>query len=256
MRFSRLRLALKYANRTRHFTRGAVLFLAGIASGFPILLPLEIRELRLSLFGKPATATVKAKHVAAAPVRHASVGALFALGGRRGPTYRLTYEFAVDGEPFEGRADVSQARWEAAQFGQPFGVSYLPSDPTVQRAGGAVWLTGMEPFLAIGFATWGLGIYQFVKGVRDVRRRVRLVESGTPALGVVDGVEFGSYRTRRWVQSVRYRYFIDAASPALVGVESGLAFERDELREGETILVIYDPADPARHEIDFFRARQ
>lgn len=258
MRFSRLGLALKYANRSAEFQRAVLLFFMGTI-GFPLFF-FALGDLRLSLSGRTATATVNGKQVASGSSRRPPVAAVFALGGRRVPHYYIAYEFTVDGQKFGGSFDVPQDRWAATQVGQSIEVLYLPSDPRVQRASDPIWLTVLVVPLAGGLAAWITGIYLIVAGIRTIRRRVVLIESGTPALGVVEEVGIvESRRGARSMESLRYRFLIETDGRQQMRnekVKLNLAIKLSEIEVGDLILVVYDPADPARHEIDFFQARQ
>jgi hypothetical protein len=96
--------------------------------------------------------------------------------------------------------------------------------------------------------------------VRATRAKVRLIESGTATLGVIDEVELHEGKKgSKFVHAVRYTYLTEEDGEPLLQVGELLGmvpYLPGELREGEVVVVVYDPDNPDRNEIDRFDARQ
>jgi hypothetical protein len=258
MRFSRTWLAVKYANRTPAFGAALMFFFFGLLGS--VTLPEIYRDAAFFFAGKTVQAVVKGKQKAAAALPPVAAAGLFAHGGgRRGPRYLLHYEFTVGGKVYGGAAQVASADWEAAQLGQPLEVAYLPSDPAVNRAGASFLASGGFVFLAFCVLGWAGGIAFLVSGVAEVRRRVRLLAEGVPALGVIDAVNVRVPRRKgkRFIESVRYSFLLEQGGDKQLRegeLVAPILFRPGEIKEKDVILVAYDAADPARHELDFFDA--
>lgn len=128
--------------------------------------------------------------------------------GNPSTKYQISYRFnAADGRIAEGTEIVDVETWERLERGNPFRVTYLPTDPQASRAadasgmGSAVAMIALGTVLALvggGFLTWS--------AMRSWRER-RLVRSGHAARGTIVAIEPSSLavnRVRQW--NVRFRY--------------------------------------------------
>ena len=90
----------------------------------------------------------------------------------RNDHHYVVYRFeTADGRAFDGRSDVSQAKWHL--IGETVEVRYLESDPTKSRAAGdpLQLVNQLAVPLVIGLIATGLGLYLLVAGLRASRRR-------------------------------------------------------------------------------------
>jgi hypothetical protein len=226
-----------------------------------VTLPEIYRDAAFFFAGKTVQAVVKGKQKAAAALPPVAAAGLFAHGGgRRGPRHLLHYEFTVGGKVYGGAAQVARSDWEAAQLGQPLEVVYLPAEPAMNRAGASFLASGGFIFLAFCVVGWAGGIAFVVSGARAVRRRVRLLAEGVPALGAIDAVNVRVPRKgKRFIESVRYSFLLEQGGEKQLRegeLVSPVLFRPGEIKEKDVILVVYNAADPDRHEVDCFDARR
>lgn len=256
MRFSQLQLGFKYAGRSAYLQIGAFLILVSFLLNVS-LLPTIIRDVRLERDGVSTRGTVLYKRIASARSRLA-LAILFARG--RGPSYRIDYQFQAGARTIRGRVTMSRARWNQTRVGQPIDVVYLPSDPSVNRAGDPFWRgAGITvPFISLAIDIGAL--LTLLAGVFDIRRKVRLVVNGVPACALIDEVQIAKGRHgRRYVSRLKYRFAAeDERGPELRHVELrwNIAYGPDDVRQGDMALVLYDAANPARQTLDCFDARR
>jgi hypothetical protein len=258
MRFSRTGLALKYADRNPQLS-GAVLLLLSTLVISPIFLPIGLRELRLWAVGERTRATVTAKFIAAATISPVTTAALFAHGGganRR--SYQLRYEFTVGGRVFGGSVGVFQSEWQTVQVGQALNVVYLPTDPHVNGRAKSFGDALPPPPFWFGPAAWLIAPVLAVRGIRGICRKVRLIAEGSPALGMIDEVEVTRGRKGSvHVASVRYMYPVETGHTRQIyhgELRGRFLYAPGEVSAGDRVLVVYDPDDPTRSEIDRFDA--
>jgi hypothetical protein len=259
MRFSRTQLSLKYANRNPYI--GGALLLLVIGAVFAVFsLPALVRDLRLALAGQTAPGVVRSKSMVRVVGGQAAAGLFAHGGGRRGPSWYLHYEFTVAGQLFGGTVEVPRGQWEAAQVGQPVEVVYLPADPALNRGGPPLWQTEQFTPTAIGLAAWTGALCCLIGGIRSIRCKVQLIAEGSPALGLIDHVEIGQGRKgRRFIRFLRYSFLIDEGGTRSVRhaeLRPSVLYHPGEVSPGDLVLVVYDPSNPACHEIDRFDARQ
>jgi len=262
MRWSRAKLALKYANRNPYFLRAVLLFLLGLMGLMFtfFFLPIVIRDVRLFMAGERTQGTVQSKHMATVRRRPVAAAGLFAHGGKRGPSYVLRYEFTAAGRVFAGTKRVTQAEWNNARVGQPVEVVYLPADPEVNRADEPIWRTGAIVPFGIGAAAWVGGICSVVAGVRNIRWKVRLIADGAAALGLIDQIEIcRGCKGGSFVRFLKYTFVAGNGGEKRqheTQMRWAIPFKPGEVHQGDVVLVAYDPTDPARNEIDCFDARR
>jgi hypothetical protein len=97
-----------------------------------------------------------------------------------------------------------------------------------------------------------------VYGIRDVRRKVQLVAEGRPALGIINDVTIERHKATKYVGLLTYSYWRDEGGQEPVRCEAEVwrpPYVPGEIEPGEIVLVLYDPADPGRSEIDRFDVR-
>jgi hypothetical protein len=163
------------------------------------------------------------------------------------------------GQRHSGNAEVSADDWGRAKSGDDLTIDYDRTNPTSTRLAGHV--STMEPigFVILGafgllFATVGLLLLACVL-VRS-GQRVRLIQSGVPALGAVTGVaEDGGAVRVTGTYRVAYQ-FTDPSGATWPGrgpaQPYSLAFRWNT---GDAMLVLYDPRNPHRNEADLFETR-
>jgi hypothetical protein len=164
----------------------------------------------------------------------------------------------AEGHPHEGSVEAPNNDWTAATKDSLLAIEYDRTDPSNTRLPGSGetvrWGLIGAGIGAVVFLTAGLAI--IVSLLVSSGRRARLVRTGTPALGVVDGVvENDSAVKLEGTFRVTY-HFTDAEGTRREG--RGPAQPRalaSRFNAGDPILVLYDPGNPARHEPDIFTAR-
>jgi hypothetical protein len=184
--------------------------------------------------------------------------------GRKGEqtfetVHLLKYTFPdAAGRPVQGKARVSADEWGQANAGDTRAIEYDGEDPRdsrlVEAAAPIRW--GLLLFGGTGLLFTSVGLTLAAIALVDSGRRARLVRNGTPALGVVDGVEEND-AALKVAGTYRLAYhFEDGAGATWQGRGPAqpwsLAARWDA---GEDILVLYDPQNPRRNEADVWEAR-
>jgi len=107
-------------------------------------------------------------------------------------SFRLVYEFAPsNGRSFRGSTSVDESRYRQVQVGDPITVTYLPDNPTTNRAGRAEDVGSPAPiaFGGVGGLFAVIGIVILLDDHRHVRGRVTkdapLVNAGPPPTSLV-----------------------------------------------------------------------
>jgi len=183
----------------------------------------------------------------------------------RGPKGQLKLIYVVyftfrdaAGQTHEGSTEVSANDWTVRKKGDTLLIEYDRTDPSSTRLAGSGttshWGLIAAGFGAVVFFTVGIAIVATL--LFGAARRARLVRTGTPALGAVDCVvENDSAVKLEGTFRVRY-HFTDAEGTTREGRGPAQAWSRaGRYSTGESVLVLYDPANPARHEADLFEAR-
>ncbi len=153
---------------------------------------------------------------------------------------------------------MSEGEWQTVKIGQALDVVYLPSDPWVNQR--TVSFSDMPFRLCIPLAAWLVAPLLVILGVCDIRRRVKLIEEGSPALGVIDHVEVGRGRKgKAYITFLVYTFQTGEEPNRLVHhgeLRRVSLYAPGEVKPGDRVLILYDPDDPTRNEIDRFDARQ
>jgi hypothetical protein len=132
------------------------------------------------------------------------------------------------------------------------------SRPVGQRTSWGTFATSALFATAGGLMVWFAGA-SLLSGFRTLRQRVRLVESGHAAAGVVDRLEPVHGRSRILSYDCHYRFFLPArgSDPPQVLEGSISLYPRQSRRfqPGQPLLILFDPQDPATHTVDLHQAR-
>jgi hypothetical protein len=189
-----------------------------------------------------------------------AVAAIIAHGGGHGPRHMIRYEFRdAAGQIQSGSADLDFGEWQRLVPGATVRIEYLRSDPARNRpalAGDWLFLLGVG--LAIGGVTALFGGLAFLRRrIRVINEQVRLTLKGRPVLGLVEAVERHAPRKSAAYLIIRYRYLVeDGGSPSIHAGEFRCRDRRPiPWTTGDTLLVLVDAVDPARHAADRFRVR-
>jgi hypothetical protein len=249
MQYSRFGLALRYANRSSYFKAALIpCFLVGLVVTPCVLLMFDIRQLTLCLVNQKAQATITQKTT---------------LQWSRSKSHRLEYQFPVDGKKFNGSVDVPKQDWDNAQIGQALDVVFLPSDPLVNRSasdGGVKPISYWLFFISIAIAADVGCVLLLALGIRSLRRKLRLIAEGSPALAVIDCLDIHPGRKgRKYIGILGYEFQIQVNGVKNVQRKQltwDIPYEIGEINLGQVVLVIYDPDDPDKSEIDRFGARE
>jgi hypothetical protein len=165
----------------------------------------------------------------------------YSVGGsdtRRGtPVYENRYRYSVGGEDFEGRSfDTGHC-----VSGGSVVIEYLIGQPGYSRIRG-MRRDYLSPWALLAALLPGAGLIMVLLGVRNGRRRIRLLRIGVPAVArIVEKVPTGS----RTMGKVDYRVTLDfmardgSRRSALIKTN-----EPEKLGSGGAEYVLYDPDAP------------
>jgi hypothetical protein len=187
----------------------------------------------------------------------------------RGPKYRtvhtVSYLYYVKGVLHQGHAEVKPADYGRLRIGEPVPIEYLSDEPDTSRvAFGPAKVPMRSQFFVLGVAivfavVTGVGVALCLRAVVGSRRRAHLVLNGVQAEATVDRVEIVERQTKQGTSStafLHYRYCAEGDGAWHEGRSPAVPVPlRDRWSKGDTILVLYDPKDPARHEPDFYEVR-
>jgi hypothetical protein len=205
------------------------------------------------------------------------------MGGKKGNTPvtipYLNFTFRDDaGQQHSGFANVPADSWERAKAGNDLTIEYDRTNPAKNRPAGH--FSTLPPIAYVIGGGFGLlfatvGLLQVGYLLCQSWRRVRLIQTGVPAVGVVTGVIedqsialepfLSSLKAGRldfrsaWVPAGTFRVayqFMDPSGTTLEGrgprQPYSLAYRWNP---GEEMLVLYDPRNPSRNEADLFETR-
>ena len=205
------------------------------------------------------------------------------MGGKQGnsPVTVLYLDFTFRngaGQQHSGSANVPADAWARAKAGDDLTIEYDRTNPAKNRLAGH--FSTMPPIAyAIGE---GFGLLFTTVGLLQVGyllcqswRRVRLIQTGVPAVGVVTGVvedqsialqpilsslkagrlDFRSARVPAGTFRVAYQ-FTDPSGATLEGRGPSQPYSLAyRWNPGEAMLVLYDPRNSNRNEGDLFETR-
>ena len=181
--------------------------------------------------------------------------------------YSMLYQYQdADGETFQEMARVSEATWHHYPVGGAVAVEYAARQPDVSRleererpppSPALVALGGTALLLAAG------GLFLCAAAILRARRRARVVRHGVACLGrvtelVAAPAANGTGRRtvpRKATYHLAYT-FTDQRGVLREGQTTALprGFE-SRWRPGDSVLVLYQPPDVYRHEVDLYGAR-
>jgi hypothetical protein len=147
----------------------------------------------------------------------------------------VTYQFAVQGRSYPGRAKLPRSVWTNLQVGSDLPVRYLPSDPALSYPRGyesmpmPMWVPGLVA-AALAACGW-LATF-------SIRRQRCLLARGRPAPAVVTRLT----RTQHG-QTIHYEFPVLSGAIARGRGSPG----RTPAAIGATICVLYDPENPRRN---------
>jgi len=155
--------------------------------------------------------------------------------GNKDRSYRVAYQFELQGQIFHGEADAPRSEWERLRQDASVRVRYLPSDPSISRP--VDWEPPRSPAWLPLVAPASFGCTTLIIFVM-LRKQRRLLEDGRAAPGVINKVT----RTKNG-KTVRYDFLLPGGSKEK---GSGL-MKRGPAEIGALVTVIYDPDEPRRN---------
>ncbi len=159
---------------------------------------------------------------------------LWQIRGRHNTLDKVSYQFNFNGTIYGGVSSAPRKIWRELRTGSNLPIAFLPSAPGVSQPNGwpnpptPMWL----PFL-VGILLPGLGVLLLA----PILQQRRLLAEGRAAPAIVTGV--GRPRNRVLVD---YAF----ALPAGAVIQGKRGQPRNYPNIGDTICVLYDPADPRR----------
>jgi len=151
--------------------------------------------------------------------------------------HAVRYNFRVDGETYQGSGNVPRlASWTNARKSKEIEVTYLPSDPEINRPADETslpMLIGLAPLAFLALMVFLL--------LSQLRRDFVLATTGRLTNGVVVGVRPGS-KSSTWV----YYDFLNDQGVVTRGKASVLSWE---VVLGSSVEVLYLPDDPERNSL-------
>lgn len=141
-------------------------------------------------------------------------------------TYHVYYDFEVEGQSYEGHAQVNWDVYQATDQGLPFGVRYAGNHPNINDADeNSVWF---EPIFFTIFALfWNAFVGVFIYGIMGSSGKDSADKPGTVVQGKIDGIRVYQQNTETRVEvtyhflspasgrTIRTRW--DGACPEMVG---------------------------------------
>jgi hypothetical protein len=204
-----------------------------LAVGLPFVLLAGyfiLRERQLDSSGQIADGIVLAKNV-----------------GRSGDSihHSVTYRFTTsDGTTFEGKSEISEARWSSLKERGSVPVQYLPQRPSVNRVVGATKLTLLLIFSGVGVLLSTAGGTIITVSLRKARTRRRLLTAGVRTSATVAAVTPMNLRVNGRTQwRIKYDYQDYQNRPHRRSMYLN-ADEAKRWKAGDTGAVLFDPDRP------------
>ncbi len=198
---------------------------------------------------------------ATATVTHTSTQTVMRGPRANTPTtvYLLHFTFQDEsGRTHQSSTEVPINDWSISKKGDQLQIEYDRTDPSITRRPGS-GTTVRWGLIAAGLG----GVLFFTLGVSIVvtllirsGHRAQLVRTGTPALGVVDGVVENDAAVKlEGTYRVTY-HFTDSEGTTRQGRGPAQSWSQaSRFSAGDAVLVLHDPGNPARHEADVFEVR-
>jgi hypothetical protein len=220
---------------------------------------LVVNESHYLIDGITVDARVIDKSIAARPAP-VIVALIAHAGGRRGPVFRVRYEFAdTAGQVHNGSDGIDEAEWRRLAPGATIRIEYLRSNPEWNRPLRPIWLLLLGTGLSIGGVAALLGGFLFLRSrLRTINEQVRLTLIGKPVLGLIPIVQRHKPSKGAAFLVVNYAYSVTGPNgPELHGGSFRCSDRRPTpWEDGQPILVLVDETDPARHAPDRFHVRE
>jgi hypothetical protein len=163
------------------------------------------------------------------------------------------------GRTHQAKIPVGLDEWQRVNKGDTKTIEYDRTNPSINRPAG-------EPvppslllliFRGVGVLFTTFGVVLLGVAFVSSARRVRVVRKGVAVLGTMDGVVEDASSSRGNTRFFRVAYrFVDDGGTTHAARGPAQSWSRvGGWQTGETILVLYDPANPERNEADIFQAR-
>jgi hypothetical protein len=209
------------ANTIRAVFYGLTILLVGMV-GFIISIPVA-RDRKLE-HGTRVMATIQDKFIR----------------GAKTTSRHLQVQFLAGGSPVVEDVRVTRDEFDAMQIGQTTLVTYLPSDPSVCKAGVVTSATSAEDMKSslllllpnLLFAVAGPLLIELL-----IRGQMRLLRVGREATATIESIE-------KRDKGVRLNYSFEAEGARWTGSSTGTI--RHSFVTGQTITVIYPPGQPRK----------
>lgn len=168
----------------------------------------------------------------------------------------LRYEYGQDPR-HSGKTYVSVEEWDRTAAGRVLEIEYLPHEPDRSRVrrerSDASWLW----LSAFGLPFAVAGSIVAVRALRTEWRRTRLLQTGTAHRGRVVLFETNQrVKVNNRPTTLLLYEFTDARGRRHEGKSLSLSRRMaSRFGVGDEVVVVQDPSDPSRHEIDLFGCR-
>lgn len=172
--------------------------------------------------------------------------------GNRNP-YRIAYTFtAGDGVEYAGRSFSSRRR--GLLRGNEVTVEYVPADPALSRIEGMRYASIAQTMYLLALFFLVVGGMIWTAGMVKLGRMRRLCEQGAVTTGTVVAARWNklmriktSRRTpRRILYELRYRFSDDRGLERESSQKTYAVPDSLDFKEGDTVTVLFDRANPAR----------
>lgn len=174
------------------------------------------------------------------------------VGAGGGTSYQVKYRYEVAGIQHTGEGFLSFATWDSLKTGDSIEIRYRNEKPAESET-----LVGRENAVSGGIASyvlWGLGglflllgLWLFLSSRRQLSQQLQLIETGD-----VRSATITTPPSEHGVIGFRYEASDGSEHDGQVQAPHGIG---NAQRVGQTFIVIIDPANPTRHEVDLWDYR-